>query len=44
MSEDIYIRVDKPDTKFTKEEWNNPREIPIEEQAVYDGRLFLKRL
>ena len=32
MSEDIYIRVDKPDTEFTKEEWDNPREIPIEEQ------------
>ena len=44
MSEDIYIRVDKPDTEFTKEEWDNPREIPIEEQAVYDGRLFVKRL
>ena len=44
MSEDIYIRVDKPDTKFTKEEWDNPKSIPIEEQAVYDGRLFVKRL
>ena len=44
MSEDIYIRVDKPDTEFTMEEWDNPREIPIEEQAVYDGRLFVKRL
>ncbi len=44
MSEDIYIRVDRPDTKFTKEEWDNPKSIPIEEQAVYDGRLFVKRL
>ncbi len=44
MSEDIYIRVDRPDTEFTKEEWDNPKSIPIEEQAVYDGRLFVKRL
>tara|TARA_A100000172_G_C3042064_1_gene110889 strand:+ start:63 stop:515 length:453 start_codon:yes stop_codon:yes gene_type:complete len=44
MSEDIYIRVDKPDTEFTKEEWDNPKIVPIEEQAVYDGRLFVKRL
>ena len=44
MSEDIYIRVDVPDTKFTKEEWDNPKSIPIEEQAVYDGRLLVKRL
>ena len=44
MSEDIYIRVNQPDTEFTKEEWDNPKSIPIEEQAVYDGRLFVKRL
>ena len=44
MSEDIYIRVNQPDTEFTKEEWDNPKNIPLEEQAVYDGRLFVKRL
>ena len=34
MSEDdIYIRVDEPDTEFTTEEWNNYRDIPTHEQA-----------
>ena len=45
MSEDdIYIRVDEPDTEFTTEEWNNYRDIPTHEQAVKDGKLFVKRL
>ena len=44
MSEDdIYIRVDEPDTEFTAEEWNNHRAIPTHEQAVKDGKLFVKR-
>ena len=43
-NEDIYIRVDSPDTEFTKAELENPKEIPIEEQAVKDGKLFVKRL
>ena len=43
-NEDIYIRVDSPDTEFTKAELENPREIPIEERAVKDGKLFVKRL
>ncbi len=42
--DDIYIRVDEPDTEFTKQEWDNPKSIPIEEHAVKDGKLFVKRL
>ena len=42
--EDIYIRVEEPDTEFSKEEWDNPKAIPIEEHAVKDGKLFVKRL
>ena len=41
--DDIYIRVNEPDTEFTAEEWNNHREIPTHERAVKDGKLFVKR-
>lgn len=41
--EDIYIRVDEPDTVFTEEEKKNWRDIPNDETAVLDGKLYYKR-
>ena len=43
MEEDIYIRVNEPDTVFTEEEKTNWRDIPMSETAVLDGKLYYKR-
>ncbi len=43
MNEDIYIRVDEPDTVFTEEEKLNWRDISHTETCVLDGKLYYKR-
>ena len=43
MEEDIYIRVNEPDTVFTEEERSNWRDIPKTETCVLDGKLYRKR-
>ena len=43
MEEDIYIRVNEPDTVFTEEEKLNWRDIPKTETCVLDGKLYRKR-